>query len=1228
MHNTALKKSVCIPAVHIPDVVRNSVLSDIDNLSNDLSNFFEKLRPIAEQHFTMMKNKKVWFDRLNVALYPRFEAFELPQIRSYGDEASKYSIDFEGFHFVGINRIECMHSFFINSQNPYLQNDGTYKNFPSDNELLDEIITCEIWDDGKNVWKIISNGYVVTTDDKRLRTLIPIHRMQRDSSKIPTFIDVIWLWIKNGLLPEGLDNETEEKYKQLLIINHYLFNQKSVIVDKLENDMQNVFRRLKEIANKRFVKFKNKSVWFDKENSAIYPQFDKFGYPYFRFCDTSAANYTCDYEGFKFRPIKTIESIKSFVRNIGNPYLNSSNQFNNSSASSTAVVLTGELSPGINYCFYCNTNGYCSSSSSSSNVTLIPIHRFKNYDSMNFVEAIAAWIDNGLIPEGLSEETEKAYQLLLNDEERKKGIREFEEKYNQSIGSTNIIGFDKFSFANDIFNGIFTDVIFNYNFNLPDKLEKIISKSEKLTVSPENIRNELLNCDKVRANLQPYNEDRLTDINLGHWELYESANDNDIEINLPEGKPYVARPPQMDVIENGTCAIDFGTKSTVVVCRSQDARLLRVGKGNLAKEPTADDYENPTVIEIRDLEGFMKAYNGREGRPFTQWEQITVSHQASEAIFQNDDDSSIYYSVFGELKQWANAKGKRLLLRDRKGKIIELKPYDELTEEDFDPIQLYAYYLGLYINNMHNRIYLDYLLSFPVTYEQKVREHIRQSFEIGIKKSLPPSLLHDKEAMEMFRVSAGASEPAAYAISALEEYGLQPQKIDGKISAPVNYAVFDFGGGTTDFDFGTEEIPEDGRRKFVIRRFGAGGDSYLGGENILELMAYEVYQDNLEEMRKYQIPIVLPPTCKRFAGSETLVFDAVEASQQAYMNIKRLSREMRCIWERKGDYIKKFDQPTDIILFSSQIKDGTDKIKEPVKIKVAVNKLEKCIEDRIRHGVENFFTAMMHAFDGKPFSPANPIHIFLAGNSCKSAFVRPLFNEYIKKYEQEFSAGIHEEKGQEKDTHGTFILHPPLGIEWDDNESTLNSGLTTSNGEASVIKETPETVANGNNENEVLRTKSINKNFDQLRTGKTGVAFGLLRTRIGGRDVKLIDEDTIDNEIPFPFYLGDIDRDNKFHVRIGRKIPYGEWIWFAYADVPEFELYYTKEANSLKGNFTESDVARVRCRFNAEECSDDDDVGVYLRKISPDTIEYAIGHDNDFASEEFQGNKYTKQLII
>ena len=84
--------------------------------------------------------------------------------------------------------------------------------------------------------------------------------------------------------------------------------------------------------------------------------------------------------------------------------------------------------------------------------------------------------------------------------------------------------------------------------------------------------------------------------------------------------------------------------------------------------------------------------------------------------------------------------------------------------------------------------------------------------------------------MQKFQVVEGTSEPAAYAITALEGFGF----LNGEENDGVYYAVFDFGGGTTDFDFGVLKLAEDDDADFydyVLTHFGAHGDRTLGGEN-------------------------------------------------------------------------------------------------------------------------------------------------------------------------------------------------------------------------------------------------------------------------------------------------------------------------------------------------------------------------------------------------------------
>ena len=172
---------------------------------------------------------------------------------------------------------------------------------------------------------------------------------------------------------------------------------------------------------------------------------------------------------------------------------------------------------------------------------------------------------------------------------------------------------------------------------------------------------------------------------------------------------------------------------------------------------------------------------------------------------------------------------------------------------------------------MNNGIFLNYLLSFPVTFEQPICDKVIESFRRGIKKSLPDSILHNGGIMKHSRVVKGISEPAAYAICALEQYHFDLED-DTK---EVYYGIFDFGGGTTDFDFGHSHLPleqESRRYDYVLECYGSGGDQYLGGENLLQLMAFEVFRLNQNKLREDGITFVASTGMPSRSGKRIVAF--------------------------------------------------------------------------------------------------------------------------------------------------------------------------------------------------------------------------------------------------------------------------------------------------------------------------------------------------------------------
>lgn len=546
----------------------------------------------------------------------------------------------------------------------------------------------------------------------------------------------------------------------------------------------------------------------------------------------------------------------------------------------------------------------------------------------------------------------------------------------------------------------------------------------------------LLEVETTRANIQPYEMDILRDVNKGHWDLFEilqgDMGEDEVLLPVPKGEALVARDPLADVNTKATCAIDFGTKSTVVVYHEGKSSLLRIGASDQWAEPRMEDYENPTALHIIDYDRFMEDYHSKEGRPPTRWEDMTVSHHAAEKIYQKDIHADVYYSVFNELKQWANATGRRQLLQDSTGKKIELKPYTTLEDSDFDPIEIYAYYLGLYINNMQRGICIKYYLSFPVNYASNIRDRIKESFKRGIRKSLPERVLNDEQVMKRFKVKDGASEPAAYALSALKAYNVEP--IERDIDPSPTYGVFDFGGGTTDFDFGKEYISENKKFYYEIKQFDNGGDPLLGGENIINILAYEVFKANQQVMRDNKITIVLPnEKCKRFDGSQMLVKDVDSGDQVSYLNLKLLASRLRPIWEEKGDYATEFSTgDINIDLYS------TNKEKKTVPVKVDVSMLQKVIKQQINDGIDNFMSTFHRAYKGNESEWTWPLHILLAGNSCKARLLQEQLVIRLLDELEDLDAYL----SGERDVSNIFRLYPPLGASF--NVEALVKSITDS----------------------------------------------------------------------------------------------------------------------------------------------------------------------------------------
>ncbi|NHB14100.1 hypothetical protein D2C76_04640 [Helicobacter pylori] len=629
-----------------------------------------------------------------------------------------------------------------------------------------------------------------------------------------------------------------------------------------------------------------------------------------------------------------------------------------------------------------------------------------------------------------------------------------------------------------------------------EKTLEIVSYSD-VDVDFEAFKEMMLEVDFVAVGLKSYDKGLLTDLNRGHWDLEVpsapkesvtfrfdnlSKDENNKEMN------FYARSSLKD-LNKGVVAIDFGTKSTTAAYMDENGKYRLLSIGGNADDASPTKFENPTIVEFRHKEKFLKDYNALNHRPFTEKNDIEVAHEAQKnaaGVKGND-----LYRFFSKLKQWAGADEKQNF-RD----LIEDFPLESFTNcTGFNPIEIYAYCIGRCINNMENGVFLKYFLSYPIKYEKHQAEKIRESFEKGLKKSLPRHVFDDEKTAKTFKVELRASEPCAYAISALKSYGFFKSE---KLDKPVYYGVFDFGGGTTDFDFGKWEKSASPKFLYKMTHFSSGGDKYLGGENLLELLAWEVYAKNFQELKAKDIVIAKP----NYDRIDTQRFGSfMQNSSGARLNLQTIASQLRPFLENlDANIIEAIEENEEFEIKDFKKDDikaqlfNRNGVETECDLKVDCKELLNLLKGKINEGVANFFAGFSKVMAENIDDQCRAFHIFLGGNASRSMLVKQAFEnakeKQLKDYRQKTS----------KDDF-KFIIYEPLGTEVSDKQ---------------ILELTGEDVSN---------TPAYLK-----PTCKTGVAFGLLESR---DKAKGIERPSISSNPVFKYDLG-IEIEGKFHAKIHR----------------------------------------------------------------------------------------------
>ncbi|MBQ7607587.1 MAG: hypothetical protein IJU76_06410, partial [Desulfovibrionaceae bacterium] len=286
-----------------------------------------------------------------------------------------------------------------------------------------------------------------------------------------------------------------------------------------------------------------------------------------------------------------------------------------------------------------------------------------------------------------------------------------------------------------------------------------------------------------------------------------------------------------------------------------------------------------------------------------------------------------------------------------------------------------------------------------------------------------------------------------------------------------------------DFAFGLyrtatpEENATEGWER-VLDILDVSGDENLGGEHLLDLLAYEVVRAKCEnpapEKRlSTDINVQCPTGLHPFPNSELVFADTLEA----HANTVNLREKLRPLWE-EGTLAD--DQTNQISVTMSTSEGKTNN----VTFDVDEDRLLDCLRQRIRKGVQAFFVTFKQAFKINVIQPQE-LHILLAGNSCKSPLVREMFEDVIS------------------------------------NEPKLNKSEKVSVHYEMLVED---------------KEKSRDISSPTL---KSGVALGLLRL-IPGESTGIV-ERNIQDESPFLFTVGTFKNDF-LEPTLPRNANYGEWL--------------------------------------------------------------------------------------
>lgn len=437
------------------------------------------------------------------------------------------------------------------------------------------------------------------------------------------------------------------------------------------------------------------------------------------------------------------------------------------------------------------------------------------------------------------------------------------------------------------------------------------------------------------------------------------------------------RDPKLDVL-NEWVGIDIGAASTVVALRGEKSQAEFVRIGESGQVLVSADYESPSEIAFEHLGRTVKAWRDRVIMPLTRWGDVVVGQTARAARLRAGSEQH---------RQIAATVTNVPLLRERIEKQIPYKfrgltdadtnevlkrPAPPIIDEEgigshdpFDPVELYAYYIGLTVNHRLRGIHLKYAVTMPTGWSQERRQSVLVAVRRGIFRSLPAGMIeyHDLDRLQV--VDAGPAT-IPFSVQAFRTFNIQPK------TDQIVFATIDAGASEAGLLFGILRQAKGDERADGVERMveylEPQSIPWFGGERILHRLAYRVWRDNAATMTAMRLPFEKPIEEE---ASEDLA-ELLAPSPEARANVVLLKDLLRPLLEQP---LVKQKGPLAACLA------GVDGEAHDVSLELDRDALTQTIEGFVRDAVEAFKTKLAEALTkiGRDPDPYDGLRVILGG---------------------------------------------------------------------------------------------------------------------------------------------------------------------------------------------------------------------------------------------------------